>query len=320
MTNLVQVSDLPSTSSVQKALTDIRSIGFTPIGVNFTGGEIFLPGSNLPELLETAQSLKIDVRVNTNGWWGNQVNIGVGSLRFPSASHVVGWLRDLDVSILALSFDQRYEKNSALLDSVISAIKVCEQQGQHYQIICTDVTDSEIAEGWRRLTEDNGINPRLLIPVEMDMIDIGGAAQNTKKLFESRDSTQCLTCDGKGFYRPYYLHVNPDGGVRSCLYAIDAGWLGNVNHESLLQIEDGFTENRVVTAFTSNEIDLLYDSYLTPITQDYRLPMHPCAKSAIVAAIIEQCNRFEDQEKRKPQFHELRSIYKSIAGVYNLQK
>ena len=121
-----------STSSVQKALTDIRSIGFTPIGVNFTGGEIFLPGSNLPELLETAQSLKIDVRVNTNGWWGNQVNIGVGSLRFPSASHVVGWLRDLDVSILALSFDQRYEKNSALLDSVISAIKVCEQQGQHY--------------------------------------------------------------------------------------------------------------------------------------------------------------------------------------------
>ena len=159
-------------------------------------------------------------------------------------------MNDLQVAILALSFDQRFEKYHWLWDAVVSIIRECEQQGQFYQIICTGVTNSELYDGWYRLIEHEGIYPQHLMPVEMDMIDIGGAAQNTEKWIEQTALTQCLYCNGKGFYRPSYLHVNPDGGVRSCLYATGAGWLGNINEEPLQQIESEFYDNSIVTAFS----------------------------------------------------------------------
>ena len=60
-----------STDSTCKAIVDAWFAGLLTTGINFTGGEVFLPDSNLPEILETAKSLHLAVRVNTNGFWGS---------------------------------------------------------------------------------------------------------------------------------------------------------------------------------------------------------------------------------------------------------
>ena len=78
-----------STDAGKQALHDAWFAGLVSAGVNFTGGEPFLPQSNLPEFVETARSLKIEVRINTNGWWGKQERVRVGDMEFRSPSHVV---------------------------------------------------------------------------------------------------------------------------------------------------------------------------------------------------------------------------------------
>jgi hypothetical protein len=312
-----------STNVAKKAIFDAHAAGLTKIGVNFTGGEIFLPESNLPELLEAVKSLNLNVRVNTNGWWGNRKNIRVGKFTFPSPGHVVGWLRDMNVAVLALSFDRRFEDRAELWHSTVAVIRECEHQGQLYQIIMTGVTPEKMMEGWRRLTEDAGIQPRHLIPVPMEMIDIGGAsapAEEPLELEEFEKSIHQLQCQGKGFYRPVYLHISPDGGVRSCLYAPAAGWLGNIYRESLLQIADRFTGNCVVQAISSGDLSALTRTLIKPYAHLYRSLKHPCAVAAVLSKAIEHYHRFINNHNRDPSNKEQRRIHQEISQQLGLNK
>jgi hypothetical protein len=312
-----------STDVAKKAIFDAHAAGLTKIGVNFTGGEIFLPESNLPELLETVHSLKLNVRVNTNGWRGTQENIRVGKFTFPSPGHVVGWLRDMDVTVLALSFDHRFEERAELWHSTVAVIRECEHQGQLYQIIMTGMAPEEMIEGWRRLTEDAGIEPRHLIPVPMEMIDIGGASGPAEEPLEPaafKESIHQLPCKAKGFYRPVYLHISPDGGVRSCLYAPGAGWLGNIYRESLLQIAEKFTANCVVQAFSSGDLAALTRALIQPHAHLYRTVKHPCAVAAVLSRAIEQYDRFISDHKIAPSKEEQRRIHQEISQQLRLNQ
>ena len=276
------------TSVGNQVLKDAWFAGLLSAGVNFTGGEVFLPKSNLPELMEVARSLKIEVRINTNGWWGNRENIRVGQMEFRSPAHVVGWLRESGVALLALSYDTRYTARPEAWDSVASVIRECENQGQLYQIVCTGVGRRGAFALCDHLTERAGISPNRLVP--MEMIDIGGASGQDGKPLQWTSALElgyCVPCGGKGFHRPTLLHIAPDGGVRTCLYAPGGGWMGNVNRESLLNIVNRFAENPVAAAFTSGEAESFAETNIKPYAQVYRSVNHPCAALAVLARAIE---------------------------------
>lgn len=277
-----------STEVGKQVLRDAWFAGLLSSGVNFTGGEIFLPHSNLPELVEAARSLKIEVRINTNGWWGNRENIRLGQMEFRSPAHVVGWLRENGVAILALSYDTRYTDRPEAWTPVASVIRECESQGQPYQVVCTGVGRRGAFALCDHLTNRAGISPNRLVP--MEMIDIGGASgQDGKPLRWSSvlELGYCVPCEGKGFSRPTILHVAPDGGVRTCLYAPGGGWMGNVNRESLLDIVNRFPENTVAAAFTSGEVESFAETVIKPYAHVYRSVDHPCAALAVRARAIE---------------------------------
>jgi MoaA/NifB/PqqE/SkfB family radical SAM enzyme len=253
-----------STETARHALQDAWFAGLAITGINFTGGEVFVPASNLPELVETARSLDLEVRINTSGWWGNKNNIQVGRLSFATPGHVIEWLRERNIAFLALSFDERYENNPESWQPVASIIRECERTGQNYQIVCTGLTENQLREGWYRLVKDYGIVPRHLYPVAMEMIDIGGAAKTANLPLKPSHFANLLIhspCEGKGFTRPIYLHVGPDGGVRTCLYSPGSGYLGNINKESLLHITNSFSTNPVASLFNQGDFKAFVQEY-----------------------------------------------------------
>ncbi len=138
------------------------------------------------------------------------------------------------------------------------------------------------------LTDRAGISPNRLVP--MEMIDIGGASGqdgNPLRWSSVLELGYCVPCEGKGFFRPSILHISPDGGVRTCLYAPGGGWLGSVNRESLLDIVNRFPENLVTAAFTSGEAESFAETHIKPYAQVYRSVNHPCAALAVLARAIE---------------------------------
>ncbi|SHO49210.1 radical SAM protein [Desulfopila aestuarii] len=271
-----------NTESVIRCMKEGQELGFTDSGVNFTGGEPFLGGSNLPERLKAAKCLGLDVRVNTNGWWGGRQDINIGSEYFSSGRQVVKWLKRQDIALLALSLDQRYERNVVLLNSVLSVMQECEEQGLYYQLIHTRSLQTESTHFWQRLEQEKKIRFDYMIPVNMEMVDLGEASGSDNINIESQ-----MHCGGKGFYRPQFLHVNPSGGARTCMYASGSSWLGNINHESLNEIADKFYNNVVVEFFSSNcdaRSNLVEQIYSR---KDNHLPKHPCALAVKIAKDIE---------------------------------
>lgn len=277
-----QQSDLTwvNTNSAINCLTEAKALGLVDSGVNFTGGEPFLRGSNLPGLLKASKCLGLGVRVNTNGWWGNHKDITIGSERFSSCREVVKWLKQQNVALLALSFDQRYETNSMLFNSVLHVMRECEAQGLHYQLIHTHLPQSMNSHLWERLWQETDNQFGYMIPVEMEMVDLGAAAGLKDVGVDSQ-----MYCEGKGFYRPRFLHINPHGGVRSCMYAAGVSWLGNINHESLYEIVDKFSYNPVVEFFSSNGASR--SNLVEKIFSGKDVPKHPCSLAVKLASFIE---------------------------------
>jgi sulfatase maturation enzyme AslB (radical SAM superfamily) len=93
---------------VAQALDDASWLGLARAGVNFTGGEVYLPGSPILELIELASRVGIDVRSNTNAWWGGRAHFTVGAKRFKTDSALVNHLRDIGLKVLVMSMDNRY--------------------------------------------------------------------------------------------------------------------------------------------------------------------------------------------------------------------
>lgn len=277
-----QQGSLPwiNTDSAISALVGAHDLGFTRSGVNFTGGEPFLGESNLPELLEAARHLGVNIRVNTNGWWGGKEEVAIGSKNFSDCKAVVKWLKQQDVTVLALSLDQRYDNNEHLLNSVLNVIQECEESGLYYQLVHTRSASSENILMWYKLAQKRNIRFDYMIPVEMEMVDLGAASS-----LEGISTSSHMYCEGKGFYRPQYLHINPDGGVRTCMYASGAGWLGNINKQSLSEIAYQFANNPVVKTFSSNCVSK--SNFVEEIYSGKDVLKHPCALTVKIAEAVE---------------------------------
>ncbi|EIC22827.1 radical SAM protein [Thiorhodovibrio frisius] len=272
------------------AIQDAVALGLIKTGVNFTGGEILRPGSPLPPLLEATQSLGVPVRVNTNGWWGLARHLEIGEHRFRDATAVLDWLADSGVSLLAFSWDRRFDQYPELKRSLLHIIGLCEQRHQPYQVIITGETPEEQAALERDLLEQTLKPLHLAEPVVMDLIDIGAArcADGQAQDMPIAERLAQTPCAGRGFYRPSLLHVAPNGQVRSCLYAPGAGWLGSLQHESLETIVRQFADNRVVRAFAEGRPERLLEPHGSEARETVNRHQHPCALAAGLAWLADR--------------------------------
>jgi MoaA/NifB/PqqE/SkfB family radical SAM enzyme len=298
----------------RQALHDAWFAGLVSDGVNFTGGELFLPDSNLPEFVEAARTLKLRIRINTNGWWGKQETVQIGKMKFRSPGHVVGWLKEMGVAGLALSLDGRYHEHPEDWPPVVAIVRECDRQHLAFQLVFTVAEWYGKEQFCRRMLREAGISfDHHVVP--MPMIDLGGAVRHRQGHLDSAllaPAVRQTGCRGTGFYTPSLLHIAPDGGVRTCLDAPGGSWLGNINRESLLSIVNQFSEAPVTTAFYRGNLAKLADKFIQPYAETYRPVGHACAAMAVLARAIDQCSSITSQE-------ELRQIHERIAEDMNLR-
>ena len=299
-----------NTEAAVKAVQDAWYAGILT-AVNFTGGEIFMPESNLPELLEAAFDHFLIVRVNTNGWWGDKTDIKIGRENFRDSEAVVKWLIENNVAALALSYDERYKTNRKALDSFISVLKQCSKHGLNCQIVCS-------GENYINNNDLNILNEKYDLDLdpasflEIDSIDIGGSSYtNDKKLncdifYNLKEISDCRL---KGLHRPAVLHINPAGGVRSCMYAPGSAALGNINNESIHKIINNYIHNPVVSMFRNNSFEDFIREYIEPFAWKYREIKHPCAACAVLTRLKEEIEENSSS---------VESIHDRIISEYNL--
>jgi hypothetical protein len=310
-----------STDAVIRTLQDAKWLGLTTLGVNFTGGETFTPGSPILELLAAVRDIGTPVRANTNAWWGNRINIKIGDRHFANDEAVMQALSECKLGMLALSLDNRYDQYPELLDRVVRVASLCEAAGQPYEVVATNPRPDIMQAAWSKLTTILGGQPQYLSLTPMDMVDIGAAALENQPIFEPKslaDLTKTSPCAGQGFHRPYYLHVAPDGGIRSCMYAPNADWHGNIVQQRLPAILNNAPENPVYQLFHSDDLTPFIDRYITPWQHLYKQVTHGCAASALIARIAAAVHRQETKYNRPLTAAEMEQLHRSIGRDYHL--
>lgn len=305
--------------AVIRTLHDAKLLGLTTLGVNFTGGETFTPGSPLLELLAFAKDIGTPARANTNAWWGGKTNITIGNHLFATDKDVIQALRDRQLGRLALSLDNRYDQYPNLLDRVIRVASLCETAKQPYEVIATDPRPEIVLRAERKLTSALGRKPNYLSITSMETVDIGSATSQNQQSLKPKilaDLAKTSPCATLGFHRPYYLHVAPDGGVRSCMYAPGAGWHGNIIHQRLPQILNNASENPVYLLFKSNNLSSFVNKYIAPWQHLYKEIIHGCAASVLIARIAEEIYRREHTHRRSLTAEEMGTLHRDIARDY----
>ena len=313
----------PSFATLERVLEQARLLGLTRAGMNVTGGEIFLAGSPVLELLAAAAARGIPSRANTNAWWGDRGPITIGTHHFADDAAVVAALRQRNLGRLALSLDGRYRQYPDLLDRVIRVATLCERASQPYEVVATEPDAATVRLAEQKLHAALGHPPRHLRLTPMDTVDIGAAALHDHHnhalepdgLAALIHSAPCAT---QGFHRPYYLHIAPDGGLRSCLYAPAAGWLGNVQQQSLAALLNAAARNPVVQLFASGDFEAFIARTFTPWRHLYVDPHHGCAASALVARIAGEVQQLESSAGRAASEGELERLHRRVAAEYRL--
>ncbi|WP_328983759.1 radical SAM protein [Thiorhodovibrio winogradskyi] len=276
---------------IVQTIHEAVDLGLTSTGINFTGGEIFVPGSPLSQFLQVTKELGVPVRINTSGWWVHGRPFQIGERTFSNTQAVVDWLKDSGVAMLAISWDRRFTQYPILKQRVCQLIDACEQRQLPYQIAITAATAAEDAALTKDLEQHILRPPFLGEIVSMDMVDLGAA--RTCMETAQREPQEPLNtliartpCGGRGIYRPSFLHIAPDGGLRSCMYASGANWLGSIAKQSLTELLQIFATNPVVAAFASGQLERLImpAGPSRPAPADW--PRHPCAVAARCAASI----------------------------------
>ena len=275
---------------VRSLLEQAVELDLLGMGLNVTGGETFAAGSPLLEVLENAAGLELPVRANTNAWWGLQQNIRLGERLIADDEALVALLQRSGLGRLALSLDDRYQQYPELLERLVRVATLCERQGLAYEFVSTDADPEAFKVVLQRIAGGAGSLTHARV-TPMEMVDIGSAAPRQH---------QPLACDGlaalarrsdcgtAGFHRPTYLHVNPEGGVRSCLYAPGAGWHGDLNRQSLRSILNAAASNPVLQLFERGELGSFVARHLDPWRHLYRQVEHGCGAAALIARLAEQ--------------------------------
>jgi MoaA/NifB/PqqE/SkfB family radical SAM enzyme len=310
-----------ATDSACKAIVDAWFAGLLTTGVNLTGGEVFLPESNLPEILETAMSLHLAVRVNTNGFWGGKTNIQIGDLLFGESREVIEWLKEHGVEIMATSFDHRYIDQPKTWEAVKSLIEECRSAGLPVQLVSArSYVDRQNVKDVELAAFAGSISHTDMAFVPMDLVDIGGNFESETPMLQT--SSLCTfpglsDCGGLGYTKPSILHIAPHGGVRTCMYAPGSAPLGNINESSMLRIVNTFLDNPVFALYGSTDLQDFVDTYFRPYVNIYRHVRHPCANSALLARFAEMLHGAKAAAGGVP-IEVVRGIHERIALEYGL--
>ncbi len=301
---------------IKQALLEAKCLGLTRIGCNLTGGETFMPHSPILELIAYANNIGIPARANTNAWWGNHQNIKIGDMLFPSDSSLVKYLKEIGLGRLALSLDDRYLQYPELLARVIRVASLCEKQNQPYEFVITEPNPSIHQQAIKLLHESIGGYPQFMVSTPMEIVDVG-AAKITPGFSDQYHEIDKLAlsspCAGKGFHRPYYLHIAPDGGIRSCLYAPAGGWLGNISEVNFFNVLNAAAVNPVYKLFEHDELADFVEIYLNPWKDQYRSIGHGCAASALIARLAEKVYAVTEKGGGKPNAMQMSEIHRYLS-------
>ena len=261
------------------------------------------------EILEYTQSLHIPYRVNTNCWWAKEKNFYICDTFFAEAIDLIKFFQAKKMYMFAFSFDVRYNNNFALAGDLIEAIKLCEKVGVYYQIIFTGMDNKSIFNFIQYLVSVWGGSLRFIIPVQMQMVDIGRAVNLKNETFSWQSNRS--ECKRKGFYRPTILHVDPYGNVRTCLYAIGLCNVGNLALTSFADILNNFPKTFENAIFSTDEkYNEVYNTLLKPYLYLYKPIIHECTKNIILSKTINKIHENLNLD--------LIEMHKSIAKEMNL--
>jgi len=306
---------------VRQLLLQAQELDLLRAGLNITGGETFAAGSPLLAILALASDMGIPTRANTNAWWGLQQDICIGDGVFADDEAVVVHLQRLGLDRLALSLDDRYSQYPQLLERVIRVASLCERHELVYEFVATDVDPELLSEVQDRIAADHG---GLLLHVQltrMDTVDIGAAAPNQRRTLKSSslaDLARSSPCGTAGFYRPHFLHVSPDGCVRSCLYAPGGGWHGNLHDQSLRSILNSAASNPVLQLFERGELEAFVAQYLDPWRHLYRQVEHGCGAASLIARLAERVTQLPVASGEDPDAEMMEALHRRLAAEMGL--
>lgn len=304
-----EVTQELSTQEVKDTVFRALIAGLTKNGINYTGGEIIGNREDLFEILEYANSLRIPYRINTNSWWATKKDLTICNKYFSSPSDLVVYLKSIGLTLFAFSFDERYKNDRHNISNLIESIKLCEQAGLNYQVIFTGIKSKNINTLILDLQNICNIKLRHLIPVSMELVDIGNASDLNNDVYKWQ-SNKC-SCNKRGFYRPVFLHISPEGLVRSCLYANGLANLGSLKNRTLTELVNAFPYNQQNYSFSSDEIyEEQYNELVRPYLSVYKPIVHECTANIILAKAIERQNASSKSS--------LKEIHKAIASDMNL--
>ena len=297
-----------STKEVKNTILEAYLSGLCTYGINFTGGEVLGNRDDLFEILKYTYSLKIPFRINSNSWWSRNRCLDICHVHFTSALDLVRYLKTVGLTQFAFSYDDRlYDLN--LMKNLVEAIKICERTEVNYQVIFTGIDPEEIGSNLTKLRKEISSDLNYLILVSMEMVDIGGASDLKRNIYERQSNKS--TCENKGFYHPEFLHISPDGKVRTCMYAVGLADVGNLSQITFTDMVNRFPYNKYSEIFANeNKRNEAFEKLVLPYLPLYKPVIHECTKNVILAKTIESYY--------KNQVQNLEAIHKVIMKELNL--
>ena len=145
--------------------------------------------------------------------------------------------------------------------------RACEQHDQPDEFVVTSPEQQVLDQALVALKDAIGGSPQLLTITPMDEVDLGAAAARSTTPVDAQQLPgliQASPCGGKGLHRPYYLHVTPEGGVRSCLYGPSGEWLGHLGRQSIREILNAAAINPVCQLFEQEAYEPFVERWLQP--------------------------------------------------------
>jgi MoaA/NifB/PqqE/SkfB family radical SAM enzyme len=283
--------------------------GVCSTGINFAGGEVLGNREDFFEILDHARSLDIPFRLNTNCWWARKNDFQVCGVSFGHPKDLIAKLQSFGMRLFAFSYDVRYRDSPHLAGDLIEAIRMCERAHIQYQMIFTGIHPNIASDHVSALCKATGTKLKHLIPVSMEMVDIGGAADIDFKQFRWQSNTSI--CKGRGFFRPHILHVSPSGDVRTCIYAVGLGNVGSLREYSFADLINAFPRSAHNSVFSDKQEQREnYQNLVRPYLDIYKPIWHECTLNIILAKTLEKRVVAGASESNK--------THKSIAVEMNL--
>jgi len=203
---------------------------------------------------------------------------------FPAA--LLHALKASGLTMLALSHDSRYSRDAMPMENLLFTIRLCEEVRMPYQLVFTEGSEMErlSAVMTLRLILDSDLE--LMQPVASELVDIGGAADFPPERFSHQ--LNIAPCQDRGFYRPHYLHVAPDGKVRSCMFAYGSSNVGDLTKEPLHAMLNRFPWSPIAEVFANKEKKEEARLLMKPYGQGYKPPVHECTRNIELARAFER--------------------------------